>query len=180
MPSLTPETLLEILSRVGKTFESYPVFIETGTFMGETSSNMSKVFKKVITVEALKSLYDKAREKFKDTNVDVRYGDSGVVLKEILATVQSSAVFWLDGHYSGPDTFQGDKDYPIIEECVTIDTLFQGSEALVMVDDMRLLNSIEGLKEQDLLNCFKNKTIKGYWYAPSNLSERDILAIHIE
>lgn len=180
MASLKEETLLGALSRIERVPESYPVFIETGTFMGETSLNMSKVFAEVVTIEALQSLYDKAKEMFRDTNVISLYGDSSIVLREVLEKLKTSAVFWLDGHYSGPDTFRGNKEFPIIEECVAIDTLFQGEESLVLIDDMRLLDNMEGLRKENLITCFKNKTVVDCWYIGSDLSDKDILAIYLK
>ena len=44
------------------------------------------------------------------------WGDSSVELGHIMSILDQPALFWLDGHYSGAETAQGDRDTPIYEE----------------------------------------------------------------
>lgn len=49
--------------------------------------------------------------------------------------------FWLDGHFSGENTFQGPSDTPIRQELTTIgEHLSDFSRVSVLIDDVRCFN----------------------------------------
>lgn len=114
-------------------------FIETGTFMGDTSWAMKDIFDKVDTCELDKRLAARATERFKnEPNVKVWQGDSGVKIAEILRGIAPTTIcqFWLDGHFSGGVTSKADLNTPISAE---IDHIFRHSKNhIILVDDARL------------------------------------------
>jgi protein-L-isoaspartate O-methyltransferase len=56
-------------------------FIETGTYLGETTLKASEIFDEVHSIELSKSLYDKAKTLFKNKiNIKLYYGDSKNIL----------------------------------------------------------------------------------------------------
>ena len=57
MPSLNRDELNRIISVFPK-FKNAKIFIETGTYKGETIIALSKYFKKLYTVEFKKEFYD--------------------------------------------------------------------------------------------------------------------------
>ena len=63
-------------------------------------------------------------------------GDSGNVLNQLVPELNSAALFWLDGHYSGGQTAKGEKECPIYEELKSI--LASSLEHIVLIDDARL------------------------------------------
>ena len=69
-------------------------------------------------------------------NIAVIHGDSGEVLPSLLNNIDTSCLFWLDGHYSGGVTSKGEKDTPILEElkCVLSHSI---KNHIILIDDAR-------------------------------------------
>lgn len=116
------------------------VFIETGTFLGDTSFKAAKVFKNVHTIEASDEIYKKAKVNLECcNNVTMHLGDSGNVLKDLLPNLKGKIVFWLDGHYSG--IHEGHQtaltpENPLIKELAQIKNS-KLSDSIIMIDDIR-------------------------------------------
>lgn len=92
------------------------VFIETGTLHGDgVRYALNYPFKRIISIEIIPELAEKAREQFKDySNVEIITGNSADVLKEILPTINENIIFWLDAHFPGCDA--GVKTYDEIKQ----------------------------------------------------------------
>jgi|SRR5579872_1937728 len=114
-------------------------WVETGTFMGDTTSVLSKVAKMVYSIEPEPTLFSNAEEKFSNTsNVKIIRGLSEDVFPKLLPTISGNVCFWLDGHYSGGITFKGPQHTPIIDELTAIGrNITQMGETVVMIDDIR-------------------------------------------
>src|SRR5215204_2842276 len=96
-----PPSLAEMLRQAFDIDE----FVETGTYLGDTTAWAAQRFERVLTVEACEPLFQQAMERFVATpNVTVRFGDSGAVLKDLVPKFDRAALFWLDAHYSGQGT----------------------------------------------------------------------------
>ncbi len=119
-------------------------FVETGTFLGDTSFYMKDYFDKVDTIELDIKLADKAVKRFKNVeNVQVWQGNSGIVISELVKTIHkdSTVFFYLDGHFSGGTTAKADLNTPISKE---LEVIFEHSKNhVVFVDDARLFFSDE-------------------------------------
>jgi hypothetical protein len=115
-------------------------FIETGTYLGHTTEWASNNFAQVTTIEMAESIYQQTSTRLAHTtNIDFRLGDSRTVLAELAPTLTESAVFWLDGHWSGGETY-GEKDQcPLMEEIEAINT--SPAEHFIFIDDARLFTS---------------------------------------
>src|SRR6266571_2442864 len=113
-------------------------WVESGTFMGDTTSVLSKVAKMVYSIEPEPILFSKAEQKFRNTsNVRIIKGLSEDVFPKLLPTISGNICFWLDGHYSAGITFKGPQDTPVIDELASIgENLTQKGKIVVMVDDM--------------------------------------------
>ena len=64
-------------------------------------------------------------------------------MNEIISNLKDveNICFWLDGHFSGGDTFQGSDDTPILKELDTIEKHISSFENIsILVDDFRLFN----------------------------------------
>lgn len=133
---LLPEEKRDRLAAHAARFDN---FVETGTYLGETTAAMAEVYRKVYTVEIHQELYRKAAERFSGrNNIQAFHGNSAKVLPGIVAQLDGPAVFWLDAHYSGPRTGKaGARETPIEEE---LSTIFEGEsqEHLILIDDARL------------------------------------------
>jgi hypothetical protein len=122
----------------------YRLFVETGTFLGETTLAMSGVFERCWTVEIDTALYQQALARFKDRpNITALHGSSGSLIVPILKEIDAPAIFWLDGHYSRANTGRGDVDTPILDELTKI---FEHpiKEHVILIDDARDFLGING------------------------------------
>jgi len=114
-------------------------WVESGTFMGDTTSVLSKVAKMVYSIEPEPTLFSRAQEKFRNAgNVKIIKGLSEDVFPKLLPTISGNICFWLDGHYSAGITFKGPRETPIVDELAAIgENIGQMSKIVVMVDDVR-------------------------------------------
>lgn len=115
-------------------------FIETGTYYGDTAIEAALRFSNVFTIENSKLLYEKVSEKYCEVkNADFLFGDSRTVLKEIMPTLDKTAIFWLDGHWCGSDTFGEQDQCPVIDEIRIINN--SDNAHFLFIDDARLFMS---------------------------------------
>jgi hypothetical protein len=120
------------------------IWVETGTFLGETTALLAKDSKLVFTIEPERSLFEKAKLRFTgQPNIRVIHGLSENILPTLLPTLGGSINFWLDGHYSGGLTHQGPTDCPVREELSSIEkNLSLYDEVTVLIDDVRCFNPL--------------------------------------
>ena len=127
---------VEIIRNYAKKY-SLKIFVETGTYLGQTVDDLSKDFKTVYSIELDKKLATQAKKNFLESkNVKIFQGDSSKVLKKIVPGLNQPTLFWLDAHYSGGITAKGTKDTPIIEELNIISKNLIGGSA-ILIDDAR-------------------------------------------
>jgi hypothetical protein len=114
-------------------------WVETGTFLGETTRVLSKVANFVYSIEPEPKLYARAERKFRRTpNVEIIRGTSEQALPALLPKLSGDICFWLDGHYSAGATFKGPQDTPIIDELNNVEgNINRFGRIVVMVDDIR-------------------------------------------
>lgn len=117
----------------------YNVLIETGTYTGEMVYTQRNNFKKIHSIELSDYYYKKAVERFKKfLHIKLWHGNSSDILPLILNELHHSAIFWLDGHYSGGKTAGNEHDQkqtPILSE---LDAVFTHKGAhLILIDDAR-------------------------------------------
>ena len=119
------------------------VLVVTGTFDGQMVEAMRKHFDRIYSIELSREYHDAARTRFAAfRHINLLLGDSGVVLRKVVESLDGPALFWLDGHYSGGITARGAKDTPIIEE---LGCLYpERFEHVVMIDDARLFGQDPG------------------------------------
>lgn len=116
-------------------------FIETGTHLGDTLADIA--YDKSVSctsIELSDECFHKALQRFRSfPNVILKHGDSAVVLPECVRGLQAPALFWLDGHYSGGNTAQGEVDTPVSAELQTIlDSPIKTH--VILIDDVRCFN----------------------------------------
>lgn len=146
-------------------------WVETGTYLGDTTSKLAKIARKVISIEPQIELSTFASTRLKRyKNVEIVNATSESCIARVLNGISGPTCFWLDGHYSGDVTFQGAEISPILVELSALSKFLGSSEAVIFVDDFRL---------------FVNSTNTGYpphsnlvdWAVENNLSwtvEQDI------
>jgi hypothetical protein len=117
------------------------VFVETGTYLGDTVHALRGRFRELHSIELDPVLYEAARRRFAGIrSVTIHHGDSAAVLPELLSRLTEPALFWLDGHFSGGTTARGERDTPVQEELRSI--LRHAVEGhVVLIDDARLFGT---------------------------------------
>jgi len=140
-------------------FERYvnPIFVETGTFRGDSVQEALDVgFKRIYSIELDKGRFEACVKRFKNNaNVHIFQGDTLEVLPKILDLVDEKATFWLDAHITR-GVF-GRLKCPLVEEIKIISTHNIKDHTIIM-DDRRLLGSRRFGKthEKDILKEIKN------------------------
>ena len=183
MTSLVANTVDEITKEIKQNKSEYDVLIESGTLGGETIMNLQPYFRTLHTIELSQYYYeyfDQVKKEKEYKNVINHFGDTAQVLPNILETLSSrnKVIFWLDGHYSSYDTAKGEKDCPLIEECLSIDSLYKSNKGLILIDDYRLFgtNNAEDWSDitvENIIKCFTKHSVKCF-------VKDDIFILYIE
>lgn len=132
--SLDPRLVIEL-----KAVLLLNVFVETGTFKGDTAAEMETLFDKVVTIELSDTLAAEAVQRFEAVpNIDVLQGDSAVKLRELRSDLESaSSLYWLDAHWCvAVDTAGELSQCPLINELSAIGHL--NDQSVILIDDARL------------------------------------------
>lgn len=123
------------LERLKDLFE-VSVFIESGTFLGNTTFAAARVFKTVHSIEVSPEFYRKALRRLgKLKHVELHLGDSGDLLGSILSRSRGKTLFYLDGHYDGGKSGRGIENTPIWRELEAIRQAGM-EEAVILIDDL--------------------------------------------
>ncbi len=129
----------ELIRRLKETYH-ITTFIETGTYHGGTAYWASSIFDHVITIEGSESLYKKVVEKYRHIkNIEFVHGDSRERLDDVVARLDGPAIFWLDAHWSGGETYGQTEQGPLIGEIEAINR--SEDEHFIFIDDARLFMS---------------------------------------
>ena len=135
-------------------------FIETGCYLGDgIQLAIDSGFEEIYSIEIEDKFIEICQNKFQN-KVNLIKGDSYNELSRLLEKYSNdSFTYWLDGHYSGPGTGKGVKDFPIMEEIECILKRDIRGE-IIYVDDMRIIknydDSINFDKILDLVKKYKS------------------------
>lgn len=168
MPSPPPHFIkLRIIKNYAKKF-AINVFIETGTYRGDTTMSLGNIFNEIYSIELDKSLFEKARNKFATyPHVHIFQGDSSKVLPSILSRIDKPALFWLDGHYSGGITSKGDLNTPILNELKLI-LNHKIKNHVILIDDARCFVGKDDYPNLNRLKQYIFKKNKKYKFKVEN------------
>jgi len=151
------------------------ILVETGTFLGDTVDYFKYKFKQIFSIELSEDLAIKAKKRFISySNINIIHGDSGIVLQDLVENLNSSAIFWLDGHYSSEfmvdDVFirtaKGDKNTPIVNELIAI--LKCQADHIILIDDARLFNGLDDYPSIGMVKRLVKKYGNGYHVSIKN------------
>jgi hypothetical protein len=153
--SIAPDTIKALFK-----FENKDCcFIETGTESGATLAVALDIgFSKVKSIEAGEDSYNKCCDRFSDDErVTLYHGSSANRLYEMCKDEDGDLFFWLDGHYSGGDTFLSDNQIcPLYEELDQIKKLKNNTHT-ILIDDIR--DVYNGYMQVDM-EVLKNKLLQ--------------------
>jgi hypothetical protein len=141
-----------LLSELKRMFE-IELFIETGTFHGNTTAIAATVFDEVHSIEIFPEFYFKAKDMLKKAqHVHLHLGDSGTILNQLLPLYPKKTLFYLDGHFDGGISGKGDQNTPIREELAAIRNSGK-SDSIILIDD--IFDFQESLYSKEITNtCF--------------------------
>ncbi|KKS06667.1 MAG: hypothetical protein A2418_00605 [Candidatus Brennerbacteria bacterium RIFOXYC1_FULL_41_11] len=133
-----------VIKQYAKKF-SPSIFIETGTYLGDTVAAVKNLFSEIHSIELGENLAKEARKRFaKYSHIKIHQGDSAIVLPEIFKNASKKpTLFWLDAHYSEGITVGSDDNLPLVKEIKTILEHWQ-SGSVVLIDDARLMGRQKG------------------------------------
>ena len=156
---------------IGKNL-SDSLWIETGTYYGETTKLLSKISKKTISIEADKNLFESSKKRLKKLkNVELFNGKSEDLLEKLMSenTHFKNICIYLDAHLcqdhlKNTKTFGSeDNATPVLRELEIVKKYLGKFEKInVLIDDIRLFHGsfqnypdksilVEWCKENDFL-----------------------------
>ena len=114
-------------------------WVETGTYLGETTDFLARRSAMVYSLEPSDELYAICQKRFLNReNIRLLHGTSEVIFPDLVRDLRGDIRFWLDGHASGGVTFQGKLATPVLEELRAIEqAMSHYSSTVVLIDDMR-------------------------------------------
>ncbi len=116
------------------------VFVETGTYYGDTAAWAASHFDSVTTIECSREIHQVAARRHGNMrNVNFILGDSRAVLRTIVPKMSSPAIFWIDSHWSGGQTYGANDECPLLDEIRAVQT--GRCTHFVLIDDARLFAS---------------------------------------
>lgn len=136
-PAATPPVMVKHASIAHyQKLTGYRLFIETGTFLGETLGLAAEIFDKCYSVELSEKLHRRARLKFaRKRHVELLNGSSAELLPAILRQIEEPAVIWLDAHFSGGIT-TGEGCDPLQQELTAL-LEHRDRRHVILIDDAR-------------------------------------------
>lgn len=138
--SLNENCIAFIFSKLELNRDLYNIFVETGTYMGNTIINMSNHFNRCYTIELSEHYYNLSKKRAsRINNITFLCGDSTELLKQIHKEETNPIIYYLDAHYSSENTARSKKDVPLLEELDTI--IDRDQKDIVIIDDYRLFGT---------------------------------------
>ncbi len=117
---------------------SLDIFVETGTFEGETIKKVCSLFKVLHTVELSSEYFTRAQNTFvEQSHIHLYHSSSASVIKQLTPTLaEESVLYWLDAHWCVADYSSGDTSQcPLLDELKAIEKL--NEQSIIMIDDAR-------------------------------------------
>jgi hypothetical protein len=169
LPNLLKRSILVRYARL----HQLTALVETGTYLGDTPWALRKTFAEIHTIELSPVLGRLAKERFRRlAHIRVHEGDSATLLPELLNDLKRPTLFWLDGHFSGGITTQGETNTPICDEVLAIAKRC-AVRFVVLVDDARSFGLEPGYPSLDQFT----KQVTAWLPGAAISIENDIIAI---
>src|SRR4051812_29454780 len=121
-----------------------PVFIETGTYLGDgIKQALLAGFPKIRSVELSEKLFEENVRRFANQpSVKIYQGSSESQLGDMIADIREPITFWLDAHYSAGITAKGDQNSPILKELRVI-AAHPVKTHTILIDDRRQVGTAD-------------------------------------
>jgi hypothetical protein len=123
------------------------IFIESGTYFGETVEKFSKNFFKCFSIEPSAFLYGVSSTRLKNIlNIKIINGTSENYFEKILLkNLNNDLTLFLDGHYSKGVTFKNYNNSSLNHEINIIKkNISKFKRIVILIDDVNCLNGVDG------------------------------------
>lgn len=130
------------------------IFIEAGTYKGETTAFFVPHADQVISIELHDGLFAAAKQRLaKHPNVTLIHGDSLIEIPKIVVNCSTPPLVYLDGHFSGYGTAKGEEMEPsesILRRLANVTP----AGTTIVIDDLRLFGSgLAGFPQLDAITA---------------------------
>ena len=117
--------------------------VETGTYLGLSTEYLADISKMVYSIEPSNKYYELEKKLSSKKNVKLFHGTSEDCLGDLLENIDATNIsFWLDGHFSAGDTFEGLNHSPLLHELDLIkNNLLKFEKIYISIDDFRIFSS---------------------------------------
>ena len=118
---------------------SLNVFVETGTFQGDSLASLQDNFKLLHSIELSTQLYQAAAVRFADVDrIRLHQGDSAFVLRQLRENlIEANVLYFLDAHWCVATNTAGElSQCPLLQELQAIGKL--NDKSVILIDDARL------------------------------------------
>ena len=115
------------------------IFVETGTFKGDTVELVKDYFNKIYSIELSHDYYQKAQTRFQNApHITLMQGQSHELMHTLMDQIQNRpTIFWLDAHWCVAENTAGElSQCPLLAELATIP--FLNPHSMIIIDDARL------------------------------------------
>lgn len=128
-----------------------PIFIETGTYLGEGVLAATEAgFERIWTVDLESDNKWPVDQPLPQLSaITFAVGDSALFLANLVPTLDAPTTFWLDAHPTGYFNLL-QPDLPLINELLALSFSPRSFDDIILIDDLRLFN----LEEQTRLSAF--------------------------
>ena len=152
-------------------FGTFPVWIETGTYIGTSTRFFAKKSIMVFSIEPSAYYFGVSKRRLRRySNISLTHGESeknlSSIIQKALLLSPSGINFWLDGHFSSGKTYQGVFDTPIIHEISEIAKIPKNLGVTVLIDDSRCFGSLDPqYKSYPKLEALVSWAVEnGFWW----------------
>ena len=124
----------------------FEVFVETGTYKGDSIERVKPYFNRFYSVELSEDYYNISKNRFaNDSLVQIIHGDAVDFLARLMSDIRGKSVlYWLDSHWCDAQATEGKTSQcTLLDELKAIDTL--NKDSVVLIDDARLFLSPPGV-----------------------------------
>lgn len=133
---------------------NHRIFVEAGTYKGATTAFLMPHADQVISVELHDGLFAAAEKRFaRHPNVTLIHGDSLVEIPKVVANCSTPPLVFLDGHFSGDGTAEGEEMEPAESTLSRLADVTPAGTTIV-IDDLRLFGSgLAGFPQLDTITA---------------------------
>ncbi len=138
---LEPPDPLEKREHLLDVFRSrhHAVLLESGTYLGDTVAYFLPHARRIVSIEVEPKLYADARERFaNEPSVELILGDALDVVPQLVQMMDEPPLLWLDGHFSGGVTGQGQEVEPAGTILHRLARIRKPHGITAVIDDLRL------------------------------------------